>query len=59
MAMVRTQAQSISNYLHYVLRNYSLNNEQKRQATQGIINIIDPLLVQLGGTPINDPLTSN
>ena len=59
MAMVKAQAQSISNYFHYALKNYTLNNEQKVQSMKVIVAIIDPLLIQLGGAPIDDPKTAS
>ena len=56
MAMSKAQAQSISNYLHYSTMNWCLNNDPHVQAAKYIINIIDPLLVALGGAPISNPL---
>jgi hypothetical protein len=59
MAMVKAQAQSISNYFHYAFRNHTLNNEQKASSIKGMIAIIDPLLIQLGGAPLEDPKTAS
>lgn len=57
MALTKAQAQTVSNFLHYWLMNYSLNNSEKRVNGIQAINIIDAELKALGGTVQANPLS--
>lgn len=55
MALTLEQVQSVSRYLHFAYKNYSLNNDKVRDTLKNAMDIIDAEVVAQGAVSDTNP----